>query len=42
MFLVNEVGWIAAFLGKPVRYRNKLVTTIQDYMTTKSIHVFLQ
>lgn len=41
MFLVYEVGWIAALGGKPGRYRNKLVTTIQDYMTTQSIHVFL-
>ena len=41
MKLVNEVGWFASFLEKPFRYRGFHFTTIQDYMTLKSIFVWV-
>lgn len=41
MKLVNTVGWFAAFLDKPVRYRNILITSVQDYMEQEEIHVWV-
>lgn len=41
MKLVNTVGWFAAFLNKPVRYRNKLLTSVQDYMEPEHLKVLV-
>lgn len=32
MTLVNEVGWFTSYFKRPVIYRNRYLTTIQDYV----------
>lgn len=41
MKLVNEVGWFASYLNKPVQYRNSFCITRQDYMVKESISVLV-
>lgn len=41
MKLVNEVGWITSFMNRPVCYTNSFITTSQDYMKSKYIHVWV-
>jgi hypothetical protein len=41
MSFINEIGWLAASVNQPVIYRNRFMTTIQDYMVKKERYVWL-
>jgi hypothetical protein len=41
MTLVNEIGWFAATLKKPVTYKSRIFTTIQETMVKKSIYGYM-
>lgn len=37
MTLVNEVGWLASFLNRPVRYHSHYLRTVQDYIKCENV-----
>lgn len=41
MSLIRDVAWISAAQNKPVYYTTKYYTTVQDYMTSKSVKIFI-
>lgn len=34
---VNGIGWICAFLDRPVQYNGEYITTIQDYVRSSNV-----
>lgn len=41
MKLINLIGWICSFLGKPVQYSVPYFTTVQDYMRSDKINIWV-
>jgi len=38
MRLFNQIAWFAGYMDKPVHYDTYFISTIQDYMVSKSIN----
>jgi len=41
MTLVNEVGWFAAFFNRAIVYEDLFIKTVQDYMVSKPVNVWV-
>lgn len=41
MKLVRTVGWLTSALGKPVHYSTPVLTTVQDYMKSKTVNIWV-
>lgn len=41
MKLVRIVGWLTSALGKPVHYSTPVLTTVQDYMKSKTVNIWV-